>query len=289
MKMTIKQFIKHIPFAVQLRKKVTILTHSRANERILRQLEGTPYSRGNQIAEALKLFKRKLPDFEREWIKGIEVERKRILHSTEKLVDGSLGDGGLYDADVTVRQACQASKPPKPALLLFLLTRTLKPLNVIELGTSVGISSAYIGAALKLNGQDGKIITLDASPYRQRLAEEVHRNIGLENTSYTAGLFSETLNPCLKELRSIDLAFIDGHHQYQPTIDYFEESMKFSTPDTVFVFDDIRWSDGMKKAWSQIQSDDRLGLVVDFFSVGICVRRQETIPKRFVFEPYYAF
>lgn len=35
--------------------------------------------------------------------------------------------------------------------------------HVIELGTNVGISSAYIGAALKINAQKGKMTTLEAS------------------------------------------------------------------------------------------------------------------------------
>ena len=263
--MNIKRLINRIPFAVQAYKTFTSLVHDRASRKILKQLENTPYSQGVQIAEALKSIQRKLPQFDREWTERIEVERKRLLACREPLNNGSLGEGGLYDNGVTVQQACLVSKPPKPALLLFMLTRAIKPSHVIELGTNVGISSAYIGAALKLNRQNGKIITLDASPYRLRLAKEVHRNLGIDNISYVEGLFTDTLNPSLIQLGSIDLAFIDGHHQYQPTLDYFEEILKSSTPEAVFVFDDIRWSDGMKKAWSQVQSDDRLGVIVDLF------------------------
>jgi predicted O-methyltransferase YrrM len=181
------------------------------------------------------------------------------------------------------------SKRPQPALLLFLLIRAIQPLHVIELGTNVGISSAYIAAALKANGQNGRMTTLDASPYRQHLAREIHRNLGIDNISYVRGLFTDTLTSTLADIGSIDFAFIDGHHQYQPTLDYFETILPYSTPDSVFVFDDIRWSDGMKKAWSQIQSDDRLGLIVDLSSVGICPRRQPELSQRFVLDPVYAF
>ena len=87
----------------------------------------------------------------------------------------------------------------------------------------------------------------------------------------------------MADLGLIDLAFIDGHHQYQPTLDYFEEIFRFSTPDTVFVFDDIRWSDGMKRAWSQIQSDDRLNLIVDLSRIGVCMRGQKEVSQHFVF------
>ena len=96
-----------------------------------------------------------------------------------------------------------------------MLTRAIEPKNVIELGTNVGISSAYIGSALQVNGMDGKL----------------------------------------------------------------------TTPDAVFVFDDIRWSDGMKKAWDELTEDIRLGLIVDFYRFGLCVRTIEGIKKRYIFPP----
>ena len=287
--MSIKSLLKRIPFAAEVHKRITTLARDRTNKKILKQLENTLYPKGIQIAEALKSLQLKLPHFDQDWTERIEVERERLLSRNELLNDGSLGEGGLYDDGVTIHQACKVSKPPKPALLLFLLTRAIRPLSVIELGTNVGISSAYIGAALKINGQNGRITTLDASPYRLRLAKEIHRNLGIDNISYVEGLFTDTLSQSLEELGSLDLAFIDGHHQYQPTLDYFEEILPFSTPDTVFVFDDIRWSDGMKKAWSKIQSDERLGLIVDLSSVGVCVRRKQNVDKRFVFGSIDAF
>ena len=272
--MNVTRLINRIPFAVQAYKTFTSLVHERANRKVLKQLEKTSNSQGIQIAEALKSLQQKLSKSDQEWTARIEVERKRLLNQRVPLNDGRFGEGGLYDSGVTIQQACLASKPPKPALLLFLLTRVIQPSRVIELGTNVGISSAYIGAALTLNRQEGKMITLDASPYRLRLAKEIHRNLGIDNISYMEGIFTDTLNPSLMQLGSVDMAFIDGHHQYQPTLDYFEEILKFSTPDAVFIFDDIRWSEGMKKAWSRIQSDERLGVTVDLSSVGVCARRQ---------------
>jgi predicted O-methyltransferase YrrM len=249
----------------------------------LKHLEDTHYPQGIQLKEALESLQRELPQSDKDWIERIEVERKRLLSNNEPLNDGSFGEGGLYDKNTSVSRVCsKGSKPPK-LLMLYLLTRAIKPQTVIELGTNVGISSAYIGMALKVNAQNGTITTLEASPYRLRLAKEVHLNLGIDNISYVEGLFKDTLSASLTDLGSIDLAFIDGDHKYQPTLDYFEEILRFSTPDTVFVFDDIRWSDGMKRAWSQIQSDDRLGLKVDLSRIGVCVRGQQEVSQRFVF------
>ena len=171
-------------------------------------------------------------------------------------------------------------------MFLYLLTRAFSPGKVLELGTNLGISSAYIGAAMKTCQNNGILLTLDASPYRQRLAKEVHHSLGIENVEYIQGFFSDTLKPALDKLQSVDLAFIDGHHQYQPTLDYFEQIYKYSTPNTVFIFDDIRWTPGMKNVWAKIQADERLGLVIDLYSVGLAIPLEEKT-QRFVIGPYY--
>jgi predicted O-methyltransferase YrrM len=294
--MSIRSLAKQIPLIVFLHKTflntyndLTNLRKNLYNSYILKRLRNTSHPNGVKLCEALANIRRELPASEQKWITLIENERKKLICKNELLNDGSLGAGGLYDDQVTIKQACMVSKGPKAALMLYLLTRYTKPKNVIELGTNVGISSAYIAAALKVNAENGKLTTLEASPYRLRLAKELHCNLGFENISYVKGLFADTLAATLANEGSIDLAFIDGHHQYQPTLDYFEEIYHFANHSTVFVFDDIRWSEGMKNAWSQIQSDERLCLIVYLFSVGICLPFQGTATQRSMFPPIKLF
>jgi predicted O-methyltransferase YrrM len=288
--MNLKNLSKQAPIVMDFYKALTTPAINILNQRALNQLSNTPYPQGKKLEETLELLDRPLPSPEQDWIVKIENQRKYLSSRHEPLNDGTLGKGGLYDDGAkTIEQACEVSKPPESALMLYLVTRAINPQSVIELGTNVGISSSYIGAALKVNGQNGRLITLDASPYRQRIAKEIHQNLGLDNISYVEGLFTDTLSTTLRNMNSIDLAFIDGHHQYQPTLDYFEEILGFAKDDAIFLFDDIRWSDGMKKAWLQIQSDRRLGLIVDCSSMGICVRRQETISQRYVLPPLRVF
>jgi len=266
-----KTLLRQIPFAVRGRRKINGLRDERAKRKALSQLATVPGGQGAAVKAALTSLQRKLPPAADEWRERIEAERARLLGRVELVDDGSLRDGGPYDKGVTIQQACFVSKPQEQALLLFSLARAARPANVLEVGTNVGISSAYIGAALKLNGDSGELTTLDASRYRQRLAKEAHRNLGIDNVSYVEGLFTKTLRPSLERLRSVDLAFIDGHHQYQPTLDYFEKIMAFSNAGSVLVFDDIRWSKGMKQAWSRIARDKRVAVAVDLQSVGVCV------------------
>jgi predicted O-methyltransferase YrrM len=200
----------------------------------------------------------------------IEALRAELLARTQPLVDGSLGAGGLYDEGQSVRAACAVSKGPPAAFLLYALVRELGPAQVLELGTNLGISSAYLAAALRANGR-GALATLDASPYRQRIAAECHRRLGLPAVTYVQGLFGETLGRTLRALPPVDLAFIDGHHQYEPTLAYTEAILAAAADDAVLVYDDIRWSEGMERAWSELRADRRFRLVVDLDRLGLCV------------------
>ncbi len=289
--MTIKRILKQIPFAVEANRAASSLAmrlvRGRSNQKIISQMATSTEPPVKQMGEVLVALQQPLSRQAKEWQEKIEAERKRLLGRNELLDDSSLGKTGLFDGDLTVRQAAQVSKPPKQALLLFHLVRHLQPQNVIELGTNLGISAAYIGAALKMNGQDGRVTTLEASPYRLQIAKTLHSNLSLDNVAYVEGLFSDTLLSTLESSAPVDLAFIDGHHQYQPTLDYFEEILRFAAPGATFVFDDIRWSDGMKKAWAQIQADERLGVVVDVAAVGLGSRQPQA--SRFVSDPIYIF
>lgn len=254
--------------------------------RALRALEGVSPPHGKEIARAVCQLRGRLPEEEFQVIEKIEEARRRLLRRTGMLVSGPLPPGP-NDEGVSIKAACEVSKPPRPALLLYLLVRAFAPRVVIELGTNVGISSAYLAAALAMNGK-GRLVTLEASAHRLRLAKEVHESVGLDNVTYVKGFFSETLRGALAEAGTVDFAFIDGHHQYQPTLDYFDEVSARATPDATYVFDDIRWSSPMTRAWQVIQKDPRIGLSVDLHSMGICVGARDATVERYTSPPVYS-
>lgn len=271
-----------MPMIERLDRWIVTMRIRRAGHSATKQLEAAGTVGATRILRVLASLHDNLCASDAAHIARIERERLRLSQDNSPLDDGSLAVQGLYDAGKTVADACAVSKPPKPALLLYLLIRAFSPKSVIELGTNVGVSSSFIGMALKDNGNDGRLVTMDASPYRMRQAREVHGNLMLDNIEYIEGLFSNTLRSTLHRCSTIDFAFIDGHHQFQPTLDYFNEIAAFAAPGAVFVFDDIRWSDGMSQAWSILQRDERFSLVLDLSSVGLCVLHGSADGKRVV-------
>jgi len=205
------------------------------------------------------------------WIRAIEAEREKLEASRAPLAPTAQMEGP-YDRGLTVADACGASRRLPGVMALHLFARELAPARVLELGTNVGVSSAYFASALEDLGA-GVVVTLEASPARQAIARRLHEAVGLRRVEYVLGLFDATLESALAS--PVDLAFIDGHHQYRPTLDYFDRIWKRSNEGTVFLFDDIRWTRGMEKAWKELQADPRLRVVVDLCGVGIGIGTRE--------------
>ena len=91
-----------------------------------------------------------------------------------------------------------------------------------------------------------------------------------------ADRFQDVLDKVLNESRPVDFAFIDGYHDENATMRYFDQHIPFlANQGVVLVFDDISWSPGMKNAWKKIKVDERVKISVDLLKVGICFMKKK--------------
>ncbi|NOX57781.1 MAG: class I SAM-dependent methyltransferase [Planctomycetes bacterium] len=213
---------------------------------------------GARLASLIGRFRSDALSGGEDWIDQIEAKRKELLNCHDES-EGS-----------TISTFCAASKKKRPATLLYHLIREFRPKTALELGTNLGISAAYQSAALEMNGK-GRLFTIDLSAPRVKRARELHESLGLENTTFVVGNFSDTLGDVLEQASPLDYVFIDGHHQMEPTLAYFDTIYPHMTDDCIVIFDDIRWSSGMRRAWHTIQQDARIKIAVDLIGVGVCV------------------
>lgn len=217
-----------------------------------------------------------LTDFVDNRYRGAASDLKRIhefrfgLLSDERPLE-TLNDAsrGPWDRQ-SLGQAASASATPDQGRLLFQLVRSLKPRRVLELGTNIGISAAYIATALRYVGSGG-LTTLEASGVRLRLARSFLAELGIEDVDLVEGYFEEVLDPVLDRLGRVDVAFVDGHHQRDPTVAYFERIRSHMDAGGLMVFDDIRWSDGMREAWETIAGSPATAFPVDLGRTGLIV------------------
>src|SRR5690606_22646601 len=96
------------------------------------------------------------------------------------------------------------------------------------------------------------------------------------------GSFRSRLPEVLQKIDRLDLAFIDGHHAKDPTLDHFDQCLARAHNDTVFVLDDIHWSRGMEEAWEAIKSRPEVTVTIDLYQMGIVFLRTEQAKEHFV-------
>jgi len=212
--------------------------------------------------------------------KNIESLRKELCKSEDTIKITDFGAGSHVNNNKTRKikdVAKNSAKNAKFGKLLYRIIQFYKPNNILELGTSLGISSLYLAKA----NQNSQVFTFEGCPETANIAEQNFKKLNANNINITLGDFNKTLNSKLEEIKTIDLAFIDGNHQEKPTIEYFEKCLKYSNNDTIFIFDDIHWSDGMENAWNYIKSHSKTTLTVDLFFVGIVFIKSELSKENF--------
>ena len=89
------------------------------------------------------------------------------------------------------------------------------------------------------------------------MAKAVHRNLRIDNISYSEGLFTDILNPSLTQLGSIDLAFIDAIHTKEFVVPQLDMVVARSNNKAIIILDDINFSDNMRECWRAVSTDNR--------------------------------
>lgn len=203
------------------------------------------------------------------------------LRAVHDLRNSLLDDGRSIESHVaegaqswdrsSLGKAASDSAPPELGRLLFSLVWNLRPGSVLELGTNIGISAAYLQVGLQHTG-GGELTTIEASGARLVLAERHFDALGLAHPNWVEGYFDDVLADCLAEIRPPDLAFIDGNHREDATVRYFHLVGEAMPAGAVMVFDDIRWSEGMLGAWEEISRSTAVTASVDLGRIGLVVR-----------------
>lgn len=198
----------------------------------------------------------------------IEKQRKALLENSETIEVEDFGAGSAViksNKRVVKNIAASSLKPKKFARLLFRIVRHYQPATILELGTSLGITTAYLAKG----NEQGKVFTCEGSASIAAIAQKNFATLQIKNIGLIQGDFAKTLQPLLQQSGKIGLAFIDGNHRKEPTLEYFSELLNFSTASTILIFDDIHWSEEMEAAWEQIKSHPPVMLTIDLFFIGL--------------------
>jgi predicted O-methyltransferase YrrM len=211
-------------------------------------------------------------------IEGIRSALKKN-HSTIKITDFGAGSSINKSNERKISDVItHSAKTPKLGQIMFRLINQFKPENMLELGTSFGVSACYqIGSNKSAN-----FTTLEGCPETAKIAKKVLSNFKAEHVKIKIGDFAKTLPEVLNSYDQLDYVFFDGNHQKEPTIEYFQKCLEMAHENSIFVFDDIHWSKGMEEAWEYIKSHPKVTFTIDIFWIGLVFFKKDQHASHFI-------
>jgi predicted O-methyltransferase YrrM len=203
-----------------------------------------------------------------ESIARLESYRKKLVEDDRSIMVEDLGSGSAYfksNSSRTVSDIARTSLSPRKFSNLYsriIMAYDYK--NVIELGTSLGLNSLYLGLSATTN-----VRTFEGSESVAGIAEELFSFAGSQNIKLVRGNIDLTLPVELGATDVLDFAVIDANHRYAPTLNYFDLLASKVSAKGMVVLDDIHASQQMEKAWNSIREDSRVHATADLYRCGV--------------------
>jgi predicted O-methyltransferase YrrM len=200
----------------------------------------------------------------------IRALRRRLLQSREYLDLEDHGAGSKIKpaprkriGDLTRHQALSE----KEGIWLFRMVQHFKPQAILELGTSLGLSTLY----LKLGARDTPLLTVEGSPATAQQALRNLERLKAGNYHINTGTFARALEEIRTDGRRFDFFYLDGDHRGQATLDYLMQCRALAGARFVVVLADIYWSADMERAWKTICQQEDIPLSIDLFHFGVLI------------------
>ncbi len=213
--------------------------------------------------------------YEGGWVEGLE--RWRRHETTPELRDAALVieeqrsmmllDSLMVRPGQDIANACnKMSIPAEYGRLLYWLVKASEAESILEMGTALGFSTAYMAAALP---PDGKIVTVERLEVLANRASEMFEAAGVsDRIDLRVGDFNAVSANLPAEL-TFDAMFKDGTHTAEATLRFFGESVPKCRTGALMIFDDLDYGGGMDTAWEYIRQAGEVDVAVSLGRTGI--------------------
>ena len=205
---------------------------------------------------------------------------KKCLKSKEILEFDEIGAGTRFKKSkkITIGNIIKRSSVNrKYGELIYNLTKYFNPAEILELGTSVGISTAFLAQA----APESNFKSVEGIKEKIKIAEKIASELK-HHTEFIHGDFDKILESVLENYDKLDLVFFDGNHKKTSTLKYFNSCLEKIQNESIFIFDDIHWSYDMEEAWEEIKNHPKVKVSVDLFRMGLIFFRKELSYEHYV-------
>jgi len=198
----------------------------------------------------------------------IEYFRNQLYSNKQVIKVNDLGAGSkkIKENNRTVAQIAKNSlQNRRTAQLLFRIVDKYQCNNIIEIGTSLGVTTAYLSKANK----EGRVYSIEGCSSTLQIAKNLSNKLKIKNVTFINGNFNKELPKLIDQIESVDFVYFDGNHTKAATLNYFNLCKNKIDENTVFVFDDINWSKDMQEAWEEIKKDKIITVTIDLYHIGL--------------------
>ena len=164
----------------------------------------------------------------------------------------------------------------KRAMLLINLMQYFRPENILEIGTSLGLSTS----ALASSNKNSKITTLEGCIETVKIAKAMFEKYNFNHVKLLTGNFNSILPKIFKNT-IYDFIYFNGNHNRKTTLEYFEASLISINNNSVFLFVDIHWNKEMELAWEDIKNHPQVTVTIDTYQWGFVFFRKEQEKEHF--------
>jgi predicted O-methyltransferase YrrM len=207
---------------------------------------------------------------------SIELLRDKLIKDKRIISVTDFGTKPNRERKIT-EIASSSLKSAKYGQLLFRIAHYFKSKDVLELGTSLGITTSYLSSSSsKIN-----CVTLEGCAQTGSIAKENFEKIGLKNIELVIGNIDDTLPKFLEKSDTLDLIFFDANHKSEAVLRYFEMCQSKIHCTTILVVDDIYWSADMENAWQTIKKHPKVTSTIDLFELGIVFFNPHLVKKHY--------
>jgi predicted O-methyltransferase YrrM len=201
----------------------------------------------------------------------IERVRKRMLADSRMVEITYPGTINLKNKFRKMSAIARTSPvPAKYGKLLAGMAKEFGGPQIVEFGTSMGISTMYLASP----DSAVPVYSMERCIPLAKIAAENFRDEAIDNISLFTGDFEEGIKNITRLGIRPGLVFIDGNHRKEPLLHYFGRMTELSGNDTVIVIDDINYSREMSEAWNIIRQNEKVTLTIDVFRMGIVFFRK---------------
>lgn len=199
----------------------------------------------------------------------VEQVRNILKKSGQKITAG----GKTMTLETVIKRDC---KPKHLSQMLMRLAVHYKPKTILEIGTSLGVSTMYIAAA----DSKAKIVTIDHEKEIAALNAKNFKRAGFHNIDMICGDAVVELENAIKKLDQIDMLYIDISDANK-SLRVFNDAKGNMSSKSLCVVGDIHESDEKEELWNKLKEDNIVNVSLDIFDFGLLIIDNELQKEHF--------